>query len=274
MNWLAFLLLVLVPLCVVVWLASSERRRVWRRSRIQARPFPEGWRLILRRRLPYLRRLPADLRLKLEKLVQVFLAEKRFIGCDGLRIDDEMRLLIATQACLLTLGRPAGLFPNTREILVYPGAFRVDRDRTDEIGLVHRERRVLSGESSAHGHVVLSWQDVAEDAAAPDDGMNVVIHEFAHQLDQEKGYANGAPARAGRAGRRWSLVMQGAYNQLQDLASRGEAGLFDHYGASAPEEFFAVVSEVFFERPQEMQEQFPLLYDEFKAFYEIDPALW
>jgi Mlc titration factor MtfA (ptsG expression regulator) len=274
-TMLAILLIGVLPLGLALYFASAEHRRAWRRARIQSRPFPAAWRSILRQRMPYLRQLPADARLKLEKLIQVFVAEKRFIGCDGLAIDDDMRVTIAAHACLLILNRPAGVYPELREILVYPSAFWVERDQTDEIGLVQRQRRVLSGESSSFGHVVLSWADVIADAATPDDGVNVAIHEFAHQLDQEKGYANGAPARLGRnRASQWSLVMQGEYNRLCDAASRGEISLLNHYGATAPEEFFAVISEVFFEQAAAMREQHPLLFDELRNFYRIDPTAW
>jgi len=264
-----------LTMLLVAWIASADCRRVWRRYRIQQQPFPADWRDVLRRRVPYLRLLPPDLRFKLQKLIQVFVAEKPFVGCDGLQMTDEIRVTIAAHACLLILNRPAGVYPELREILVYPGAFWVDREQTSPGGLVHRERRVLSGESSSRGHVILSWPDVLADAAIPDDGFNVAIHEFAHQLDQEKGYANGAPARIGnqRIGQ-WSLVMLEEFQRLQAQAKLGEASLFNHYGATAPEEFFAVVSEVFFEQAQAMRERHPRLFAELRDFYRIDPTGW
>jgi hypothetical protein len=141
--------------------------------------------------------------------------------------------------------------------------------------VLQEQRHVLSGESWARGQVVLSWQSVLEGAADPADGRNVVIHEFAHQLDQRKGYANGAPW-LGRRDRyaRWSRVMLEAYGALQRQAALGEPSLFSAYGASSPAEFFAVVSEVFFEQPAALATLNPALYAELASLYRIDPARW
>ena len=152
-----------------------------------------------------MRRLPADLQLQLKQHMQVFLAEKAFIGCNGLEITDEIRVTIAAHACLLILNRPSGYYPNLRQILVYPDSFVVQRDHVDHIGLAHHAREVLAGESWSQGQVILSWQDTLAGAAVVDDGQNVAIHEFAHQLDQESGSANGAPMLQRRAQRQsWS----------------------------------------------------------------------
>ncbi len=155
---------------------------------VRRQPFPEAWREILRRRVPYFRSMPADLQLQLKKRMQVFLAEKPFIGCDGLEVTDEMRVTIAAQACLLILNRRTDYFANLRQILVYPGAFLVDRVHTDGAGVLQEQRQVLSGESWSQGQVIVSWDDVVDGASVVDDGRNVVIHEFAHQLDQQNGH--------------------------------------------------------------------------------------
>jgi Mlc titration factor MtfA (ptsG expression regulator) len=243
-----------------------------RRRRLQRQAFPAAWRTILRRRVPLLRRLPADLRLQLQKHMQVFIAEKAFIGCAGLQVSEEMRVVVAAQACLLLLNRPAGYFPRLRQILLYPGAFAVDGAHTDGV-VQHEERRVLLGESWSQGQVVLSWQDCLAGAAVADDGRNVVIHEFAHQLDQEDGHANGAPQRRQHP-QRWSQVFHAAFARLRREAHVGEPGLLNHYGAQDPAEFFAVVSEVFFEQPAELKDYDPALYQELCAFYRVDPAAW
>ena len=166
--------------------------------------------------MPYYRFLPSPLQAKLKGLVQVFIAEKDFIGCDGLQVDDDMRVTIAAQACLLLLNRPGTPFPKLRQVLVYPGAFVVERLRLEPSGVLQDQRAALSGESWAQGQVVLSWADTVEGAAVPADGRNVVLHEFAHQLDQEKGFANGAPHLGSReAYRRWSQVMASEFARLQ-----------------------------------------------------------
>ena len=262
-----------VTALVIAWLVAQPYLVERRRRKVRARPFPAAWHEILERRVPYVRRLPANLRRQLERHMQVFIAEKRFLGCDGLEITQEMRVSIAAQACLLILNRRTDYFPNLSQILVYPGAFIVERLRAEPSGVLQEQRHALSGESWTHGQVVISWEDALEGAAIVDDGRNVVIHEFAHQLDQQKGYANGAPW-LGRRDRyaRWSQVMLGEFARLQGEAAMQQPSLFSHYGATHPAEFFAVVSEVFFEQPRQMAAMHPALYEELRGFYRVDPS--
>ncbi|HEX4331265.1 MAG TPA: M90 family metallopeptidase [Usitatibacter sp.] len=268
--------LVLIALAAALAIAAilapafAARRR---RERLRSLPFPASWRAILERRLPWYSRLPADARRQLESQVRVFLAEKSFVGCAGQAIDDEVRLTIAGQACLLVLNRRDYCFPNLREVLVYPAAFVVDKVRSEPSGVLLEQRQALSGESWSRGRVILSWEDVVRGAAIDDDGRNVVIHEFAHQLDQEKGYANGAPWLGSRHRyARWSRVMAGEFARLQHDAMNGHPSLLDPYGARDPAEFFAVASEVFFEQPCSMAALHPDLYEELRHVYRIDPA--
>jgi Mlc titration factor MtfA (ptsG expression regulator) len=261
---------------VVGWLAGGPLLVAYRRANLRRRPFPEAWREILRRRVPYFRLLPADLQLQLKKHIHVFLAEKPFIGCAGLEVIEEMRVVIAAQACLLLLNRRRpDYFANLRQILIYPGAFIVDRVQTDGAGVLQEQRHVLSGESWSQGQVILSWDDVVDGAAVVDDGRNVVIHEFAHQLDQQNGQANGAPFFVGRAKRaRWARVLGDEFARLQDAARDGLPTLLSYYGATNPAEFFAVSSEVFFEQPARMAGEHPELYRELNRFYRVDPMSW
>ena len=264
-----------LALLFILWLLGEPYLIERRRRAIRARPFPAPWREILKRRVPFVRALPADLQLQLKRHIQVFLAEKAFIGCDGLEITEEMRVTIAALACLLILNRPADYYPGLRQILVYPGGFVVDQAHTDDIGVAHHGRQVLSGESWAQGQVILSWRDTLAGAAIPDDGQNVAIHEFAHQLDQETGAANGAPVLARREHyARWSEVLGAEFKALQARASRDPDALFSNYGATDPAEFFAVISEVFFEQPQRMATEHPALYHELARFYQLDPLGW
>lgn len=259
-------------LLVMAWLAAEPWLQRRRRRAAGAGPFPAAWRAILRRRVPYYRRLPTHLQSQLRRHIQVFVAEKNFIGCQGQAIDDEVRVTIAAQACLLLLNQPAHYFRKVRDILVYPGAFVVERVRPAPSGVLQDERRVLAGESWSRGQVILSWQDVLEGAAVDDDGRNVVIHEFAHQLDQEKGYANGAPGLGGRERyARWAAVMGREYARLQSALALGLPSLLSAYGATEPAEFFAVASEAFFEQPGRLAEGHPELYAELAAFYRVDP---
>ncbi|MGM9488583.1 zinc-dependent peptidase [Ideonella sp. YS5] len=256
-------------------LSGPRTWRAWRRRRVASLPFPAAWRTILRRRMPLLRRLPADLQLQLKRHMQVFLAEKPFIGCNGLEVTEEMRVLVAAQACLLILNRPSEYFPNLRQVLLYPSAYWVDRREGGAGGVQHERREARSGESWVQGQVILSWPDVLAGAADPTDGQNLVIHEFAHQLDQERGRATGAPFLGERARyARWAAVMSAEYRRLREQLARGEPTLLSAYAASEPAEFFAVASEVFIEQPQAMAEAHPELYGELSRYYRVSPKDW
>lgn len=274
-SLLSLLIIAGLTLLLIAWIAGEPLLVEWRRNRVRSRPFPAAWRRIIRRRVPFFRNLPPDLQMRLKKHIQVFLAEKPFIGCSGIEITDEMRVTIAAQACLLILERRAHFYPQLRQILVYPDAFVVDRLQPEPSGVVQERRHALSGESWSQGQVILSWTDVLEGAAIVDDGHNVVMHEFAHQLDQEAGHANGAPL-LGRRERyaRWSRVLSAEYEALSQRALAQEPSLINPYGATNAAEFFAVVTEVFFEQPQRLAAEHPALYAELAGFYRLDPASW
>jgi MtfA peptidase len=247
----------------LLWLFGQPWWTRRQRRRTGEQPFPAAWRRILRRHVPIVARLPAELQLQLKRQIQVFLAEKPFIGCAGFEVTERVRVVIAAQACLLLLNRPAGGFGGLRQVLVYPDAFLVDRVSADGAGVQQEHRRALAGESWSQGQVILSWADVQEGAAVTDDGRNVVIHEFAHQLDQESGSANGAPFLGGRERyAHWSRVLGAEYERLRERVARGEPSLLSAYGATEPAEFFAVASEVFFEQPRQLSADAPALYRE------------
>jgi Mlc titration factor MtfA (ptsG expression regulator) len=272
---LPLVVVALAAALVLTWLIGQPFYIAHRRRQIQRQPFPDAWRKILRRHVPYFAKLPADIQLQLKKLMQVFIAEKKFVGCNGLIVTDDMRVTIAAYACLLILNRRTDYYPSLRQILIYPGAFIVDKTETDRAGVLRHERQILSGESWTQGQVILSWEDTVDGALEIDDGHNVVIHEFAHQLDMESGDANGAPLLDSAADyQRWSTVLNEAFNSLTAHVQAREFSLLDQYGATNPAEFFAVASEAFFERPQELATELPRLYGELKNFYRVDPASW
>lgn len=274
-DFAPFMLLPALALAVFGWLAGPWLATEWRRAGVRRQPFPLAWREVLRQRMPAFRALPADLQLQLKKQAQVLLAEVPFIGCNGLVVTTEMRVLVAAQAALLLLNRRKASFRNLRQVLLYPRPFIVDRTVPNGLGLVHDTRRVLSGESWQQGQVILSWPDVLAGAAVPDDGHNVVIHEFAHQLDQETGSANGAPYVQGQQARqRWAETMKTEFEALQARLANGHPGLIDAYGATDPAEFFAVTSELFFERPQALAEAHPQLFRELASCYRSNPLSW
>jgi Mlc titration factor MtfA (ptsG expression regulator) len=255
-------------------LAAPTLARMWRRQRIARRPFPAAWRDIVRRRVPLVRELPAARQLLLKKHIQVLLADVPFIGCAGLEVSDEMRVTIAAQAAFLLLGR-GGSFGNVREVLVYPGHFVVPRSEVGAGGVVHEARDVLAGQSWQRGQVIVAWDAVRDGAADPHDGTNVVMHEFAHQLDQDTGVANGAPyVGRGALQQAWARVMNQEFDALRARLARAEASVIEPYAATNPAEFFAVTTELFFERPDALAAERPALYEQLKRCYRLDPLSW
>lgn len=272
---LAIVITLILGIGAITWLLSSRWRKTLHRRRVTMKPFPKEWRSILKKRLPYFHALPADLQLQLKRHIQIFIDEKVFIGCDNFEITDEVRVTIAAQASLLLLNRKTDFYPKLKQILVYPDAFIVNNQHKDISGIVWEQRNLLAGESWEYGKVVLSWRNTLDGAADPHDGNNVVIHEFAHQLDQEDGQANGAPILQHFADySTWSEVLSREFTQLQHSANFGMPSLFNYYGATNPAEFFAVITEVFFEKPGDFYQQHPDLYRELSRFYQLDPINW
>jgi len=265
----------LVGILIAVGIAAQPTLVALRRRALRARPIPDAWREIIKRNVPYFRQLPADLQLQLKKHTHVFIAEKEFVGCGGLTITDEVRVTIAAQACLLLLNKRTDYFPGLQQILVYPDSFIVNRERIDITGVMHEQRQVLSGESWTQGKVILSWRDVLAGAAEIGDGRNVVIHEFAHQLDQHDGVATGFPLITSRRMRqRWTEVFTREYSQLQHHVTQQKPTLLDHYGATNPAEFFAVATETFFERANQLSVTHPSMYKLLCDFYKVNPLSW
>jgi len=244
-----------------------------RRRRLRQRPWPTQWRQIVAKRVPYVATLSADDRRKLEGLVQIFLAEKQFEGCGGLTITDEIRVVIATQACILQLHRDGDCYPQLRQILVYPHTYVAHDIRPQPDGTVIEGPQARLGESWTRGSIVLAWDAALGGAADIHDGHNVVLHEFAHQLDAETGSANGAPILPMRSMYvAWARALGQAYQSLIDDLDRHHRTLLGEYAATNPAEFFAVATENFFERPISLARRRPALYEQLALFYNQDPA--
>ena len=252
-----------------------ERKRL-RRERLQTAPFPPEWKEIIARNLPIFTRLPTTDQEELLGHVQVFLAEKRFEGCGGLNLTDQIRVTIAAQACLLLLHRETDYYPELTSILVYPSAYVVDEDRYVGDGIWERGPDHRLGHTARHmGSLVLAWDDVKQGAADPADGQNLVMHEFAHQLDFEDANTNGAPALATRAEYlTWARVMRPEFEALRAAEESGTETVLDPYGAANPAEFFAVATEAFFERPRALRAKNRKLYDQLAAFFRQDPIAY
>ena len=272
---LSYLLPIFIGVLLIGYSVAKPYWREYQRNKIRNRPFKKEWRKIIQQRMPYFRKMPADLQLQLKQHIQVFLAEKNFIGCNGLEITDDIRITVSAQACLLLLNRKTDYYPKLQTILVYPRAFIKEQQSMTSAGVLKVQKMALAGESWDFGKVVLSWQDTVDGAKIPDDGHNVVIHEFAHQLDQENGKANGAPILdKGQSYQCWSDVFSKHFQHLKKQAQTGEPSLFDYYGATEPAEFFAVVSEVFFEQAQPFFHKYPMLYQQLTKYYQVDPTHW
>jgi Mlc titration factor MtfA (ptsG expression regulator) len=245
-----------------------------RRRRLRASPFPEQWLTLIQRNVVFFHRLSERDRAELLGHVQVFLAEKRFEGCGGFEITDEVRVIIAAQACLLLLHRRTEYFPGLLTILVYPLTYMVEERR--QIGEHLWEEGTVSrlGETGRRmGSLVLSWGAVQHAAADPADGKNVVLHEFAHQLDFENDASDGVPGLATREQQvAWAVVMKSEFASLRAADESGIPTLLDTYGATNPAEFFAVSVEAFFERPRALRAHHPKLYAELRTYFQQDPV--
>jgi len=245
-----------------------------RRERLKGKPFPAQWLATIERNVPHYRRLPAADQEELQGLVQVFLAEKNFEGAGGLSITDEIRVTIAAQACILLLRRKTDIYPRLRSIIVYPHAYTAPMRQPLPGGAVMEGTQVRLGESWSRGAVVLSWDDVVRGAWDIDDGRNLVFHEFAHQLDDEAGPADGAPRLPHHSMYiAWARVLGGEYRNLIESIERHRPTLLHPYGATNPAEFFAVATELFFEQSHQLRARYPELYDQLRLFYQQDPAL-
>ena len=236
----------------------------WRRKRVLAKHAIDD--ALWQRATRHLRFLPEAPRLR--QMALLFLAEKQFAGAQGMEITDAMRVSIAAQACLPILELGLDWYAGWTGIVVYPGDFRVRRESVDDAGVVHEWHDELSGEAMPGGPVVISW-----DAAAYDPYMNVVIHEFAHKIDMLNGEADGVPPlHAGMDRRAWLAALEEAYEGFCDALDRGRDTWLDPYAAEHISEFFAVLTEAFFEHGRETRRRYPEAYEQLKLFYRQDPA--
>jgi Mlc titration factor MtfA (ptsG expression regulator) len=250
------------------WLAARRRRRI-----LEA-PFPAEWDGHIARNVAIAHRLGVAERMKLRELVQVFMAEKHFEGCGGLELTEEMKVTIAAQACVLLLGRDASLYDDVGSILVYPSVMRQPPRR---LGVFEQPRAPISdgvaiqGEAIHRGPVILAWDSVLAGGREERPG-NLVFHELAHKLDMANGEVDGTPPLETRAElRRWSAVCSAAFDRLRRDLALGWPTVIDPYGATNEAEFFAVATETYFTRPDELRAGYPELYAVLAGFYRIEP---
>ncbi len=261
----------LIGIGSIVAVLSFFRKRQ-RVKALRATPPPESWQNILNQRFAIVQRLATEQKKQIFGYMQVFLDRVTFEGCGGLDVTEEIRVTIAAQACLLLVGREQKVYPKLKTILVYPhtytsgakGMFGGDNGEGSRLG-----------ESWVCGVVVLSWNSVVGGARNLEDGHNVTLHEFAHQLDQADGASDGAPVLRDRSAYvSWARVLSADYETLRKKTKRGKCDVMDRYGATNPAEFFAVATETFFEKPRQLETKHPELFAELQAYYHVNPLAW
>jgi len=243
-----------------------------RRAKLKQQAFPPAWETIMRQNMPYYQHLSPEDQKLLQGHVQVFCAEKDFIGAQGIEITDEIRITIAAGACLLLLHNPGDYYPTLNTIIVYPEAYLAVTTKVLPGGFIEEKQQLRAGESWHRGQVVLSWDDVRRGAADIRDGKNVIYHEFAHQLDSLYGDTDGVPSldKHSLFGP-WAQVLGEEYTRLVADIEAHRPSFIDSYGGTNPAEFFAVITEAFFEKPKALHRHNPELYALLAAFYRQDP---
>ena len=259
---------------LIIFLITKRLLSRIKRKHLLAMPFPDEWIRIVEKNVPLYNRIPETLKKQLHGLVNIFLAEKNFEGCGGLEITDEIKVTIAAQACMLLLNRKTSYFRKLHTILVYPHTYIAKTISSNGRIIIEGQDSRL-GESWQNGPVVLAWDSVKGGTSNIYDARNVVIHEFAHQLDQEDGAADGAPILERRSRYiTWAKVLSEEYETLQRKKKKRRRSVLNKYGATNPAEFFAVATETFFEKPKQMKKKHQELYDELRNYYRLDPAKW
>lgn len=268
---------VLTIVLIALALLAGFGYRGWRkrqRHAIAARPLPDHWHAILERNVPLYRRIPEHLRRQLHGHIQLFLHDKQFFGFQGQEITDEIRVTVAANACILLLNRSADTFSGFQSIYIYPSTFLVEHETWDgRVRNVAHQARL--GESWHRGPLVLAWDAALHGTRDMRDGHNVILHEFAHKLDGADGAVDGAPPLRQRSQyTSWARVMTREYKDLRRHAKQRARTVMDHYGATEPQEFFAVLVETFFEKPRQLQHRHPELYDEMRRCFGVDTVEW
>jgi MtfA peptidase len=263
---------IIVTAIIVWWIVLQLQHQ--RRKKLFQKSLPPEWIQILKHNMPLYALLPQDLKQTLHGCINLFLYEKEFIGCNGLEITDQMRLTIAGNASILLLKRDNHRYKGFTSILVYPETYIANEIKYDGLVEIHQQS-ARAGESWHRGPVVLSWSDIMHDRLKEHKGHNVILHEFAHKLDEENTIMDGLPVLRNRADyTEWAKVLNKEFHELQERVNNGTNTVLDSYATVSPPEFFAVATESFFEKPVEMKTKLPELYEQLKRFYDLDPAIW
>lgn len=250
------------------------RRR--RRKKILTHPFPDEWEVIIRQNVFHDRQLDKAQQSRLRQLIQILVAEKNWEGCQGIEITDEIKVTIAAQAGLMVLGLDDVYFDHVLSILVYPDSYIAHGVEITRAGVVVEGGQARLGEAWWRGPVILSWADVLAGGRQETPGHNLVFHEFAHQLDMMNGQTvdGTPPLENDQQLKRWVDVLQPEYEQLVEDCRHRRHGFIDCYGATNVAEFFAVLTEEFFERPLSLMNHKPEVYRVLQNYFRLDPATW
>ena len=264
---------VLFLIWLVVFIKGQKKKA--HRKELLSKPLSEEHLKILDKNFKVYKNLPKDLQTKLFGLINLFLDEKDFTGCEGLEVTDEIRVTVAAQACLLLLNnRTQPWYNRLHTILIYPSAY-VAKNTSTSGDIISENDSVRLGESWGGGSIVLSWNHSRQGGVNFQDGQNVVLHEFAHQLDQVDGPADGVPNFDNMNNYMdWATILEKEYKTLVRKAMKNQRTLLDKYGATNEAEFFSVATECFFEKPRQMSKKHPELYENLQKYYGLDPKEW
>ena len=266
-NYISIFILFILYLIIKTNVHKQKLKRLFNQ------PLPQNIISIIEKKLPPYRNMNANFKAHLQGNIQIFLYDKIFEGCGGLKITKEIKITIACQACLLLLNRKTKCYPKLKTILVYPTAYKDNQKRI--LGTSEVDSSVRLGESWKSGEVVLSWDSVRAGISNYQDGHNVTFHEFAHQLDQESGDANGAPILESKSAySTWAKVFTKEFYKLIQTSQKGKKSVIYEYGTTNPAEFFAVASEAFFEKPRQLKNKHSALYNELCSYYKVSPIDW
>ncbi|MGV6826714.1 MAG: M90 family metallopeptidase [bacterium] len=266
-------ILILVALTVLFW-GVHRFTLIYRRNLLLQKALSPEQITFLEKNVPLYARAPKALRESLHGCINYFLDEKFFVGREGLVITDAIRLIVAANACLLIVNSRKRYFSEFKTIIIYPDTYVATETIYDK-SLEVKQDSTRAGESWYRGPIVLSLGDVVRGSQNDTDGHNVVLHEFAHKLDEETGVMNGLPIlRDGSHYKEWADVLTREYDEFLDRVDRGKNKVIDEYGAVSASEFFAVATESFFEKPDQMKKELPDLYEQLRTLFGLDPAEW
>jgi len=246
--------------------------RNWKRRKLDRRPFPDTWRRALEKHIPQYSKMKGEQQERYVRLIRYFMAEKSFEGCGGMELDEEKKLLIAALASIPLLGGVSDVYPSLRSVLVYPSVYQAPYSESGDDGVVTEGVESRSGESWDQGVLVFSWDEISYDLRHPRDGANIVFHECAHQLDYEWGATMEDFAwqrRTGEPG--MAATLKASYQKLLEKLDRGRPVMVDEYAATNIHEFFAVMTETWFERPDRVKNAWPEVDRVLREFYQLNP---